>query len=332
MKAIVLNEALGLESAVLKEEPTPNPAAGEVRVALKAASLNHRELWIGRGQYPGMKLPSILGADGAGVIDAVGAAVNENLIGKTVVLYPALNWGPIPEYPAKNFCLLGMPVPGTMADYICVPAENAVEKPAFLSFEQAAAFPTAALTAWRALTVKGKAKAGDKVLITGIGGGVATFALKFAVALGAEVYVTSGNEENLAQALKLGAAGGFNYRDETWGKAARSTAGGFDVVIDGAPAASYAAYGRVVNNGARIVLYGSTGGVQVPVNAPELFLRHATIYGTAMGNLDDFNAMINFVERHEIEPVIDQQFTLEEFTEAFHQLDGNHFGKIVLTI
>lgn len=332
MRAIVLNEALGPQSAVLSDEPLPEPAGGEVRVAIRAASLNHRELWISRGQYPGMKLPSILGADGAGVIDAVGEGVDAGLVGKQIMLYPALNWGGSPDFPSKDFCLLGMPVPGTLADYICVPAENAIAKPEFLSFEQAAAFPTAALTAWRALTVKGKVKAGDKVLITGIGGGVATFALKFAAAIGAEVYGTSGSDDNLERAKQLGAAGGFNYRDETWGKAARRAAGGFDVVIDGAPAASYAAYSRTLNLGARIVLYGSTSGAQVAVNAPELFLKHATVFGTAMGTPEDFAAMLAFVSEHKIEPVIETTFRLEDFAAAFEHLEGGHFGKIVVTV
>lgn len=332
MRAVVLKEPQGIESAILSDEPVPAPAAGEVRVAVRAASLNHRELWIGRGQYPGMKLPSILGADGAGVVEAVGEGVDRSLVGAGVVLYPALNWGPSPDYPSKSFCLLGMPVPGTLAEKICVPAEGAVRKPDFLSFEAAAALPTAGLTAWRALTVKGKAKVGDKVLVSGIGGGVATFALKFAVALGCEVYVTSSTEDNLAQAKAQGAAGGFNYRDEGWSKAAKAAAGGFDVVIDGAPAGSYAAYGRVLNYGARIVIYGSTAGVQFPVNAPELFLRHATIFGTAMGSPADFRDMIAFVESKRVEPVVEKVFALKDYAKAFQHLEGNHFGKIVVTI
>lgn len=332
MKAIVLTEASGPESAELKNEPIPVPAEGEVRVAIRAASLNHRELWISRGLYPGMALPSILGADGAGVIDAVGPGVDAELVGKQVVLYPALHWGSSPDYPSKDFCLLGMPVPGTLAEHICVPAENAFSMPGFMSFEQAAALPTAALTAWRAVSVKARVKAGDKVLITGIGGGVATFALKFAVALGAEVYVTTGSDDNLKQAEALGARGGFNYHDETWGKTARKVLGGFDVIVDGAPAASYAAYSRALNLGARVVIYGSTQGPQFTLNAPELFLRHASIFGTAMGNLDDFAEMLAFTESHSLEPVVDKVFAIEAFADAFKRLESQHFGKIVITV
>lgn len=332
MKAVVLEKALGPQSAGLYEEPLPTPAPGEVRIAVRAASLNHRELWISRGQYPGMKLPSILGADGAGIVDAVGDGVSPGRIGEEVVLYPALNWGDNPAYPGPDFCLLGMPVPGTLADFICVPQAHAVKKPQHLSFAQAAAFPTAALTAWRALVGKGAVRAGDKVLVTGIGGGVATFALKFAVAKGAEVHVTSGSADNIARAVRLGAVAGYDYRDAEWGKAARKSAGGFDVVIDGAPTASFAAYARALAPGARVVIYGSTGGPTFSVNAPEVFLRHASIFGTAMGNIDDFMDMLTFVDAHGILPEIDTIMPIAGIAQAFTRLEGPHFGKVVLEI
>lgn len=332
MKAIVLTEASGPKSATFQDEPTPQPEAGQVRVAMRAASLNHRELWISRGMYPGMQLPSILGADGAGVIDAVGAGVDSALIGQDVVLYPAQDWGDNPDFPSAKFCLLGMPIPGTLAEYLCVPAENLSPKPTHLSFAQAAALPTAALTAWRAIVNKAGVGPGDKVLVTGIGGGVATFALKFAVALGAEVWVTSGTPENLDRAVKLGAKGGFNYHEQGWGKAAGKASGGFDVVIDGAPAGSFSGYARAIAMGGRVVIYGSTQGPKFEVNAPELFLRHATIMGTAMGTVDDFEKMIDFVNRQTIEPVIEAQFPLSEISAAFDALQGEHFGKVILDI
>lgn len=332
MKAIVLEAAQGLESAILKEQPKPEPSAGEVRVALKAAALNHREIWIGKGQYPGMKLPSILGADGAGIVDAAGDGVDPSIVGSSVVLYPALNWGSDHRFPSRDFCLLGMPVAGTLAEYICVPSANVFAKPDFLSFDEAAALPTAGLTAYRALATKARLQKGEKVLVTGIGGGVATFALVFAAAMGADVFVTSSSEDNIRHASELGAKGGFNYREENWGKAARAAAGGFDVVIDGAPAPSYSAYGRALNNGARVVVYGSTGGVNIPVNAPELFLRHAAILGTAMGSLDDFSAMIDFVAIHRIRPVIHDVFDIEVFDKAVAGLQGDHLGKIVVRL
>ena len=333
MRAFYLPEANGPESAVMTEVDTPSPAAGEVRIAVKAAALNHRELFITRGQYPGMALPSTLGADGAGIVDAVGDGVDASLIGTEAVLYPAQKWGSDQRFPTDAFGALGMPFPGTIANYVCVPAENVVAKPAHLSFEEAAAVPLAALTAWRALTISGQVQKGETVLITGISGGVATFALSFALALGAKVFVTSSNDESLAKAKALGAAGGFNYKDPDWRKAVPKTTGGIDVVIDGAPGSSLPNYFRALRKGARVVIYGSTGAPAFQTNAPELFLKYVSIVGTAMGSPEDFRAMIAFVAEHEIRPAIDRTFALEEAPEALLYLEKSHaFGKVVIKI
>lgn len=333
MKALMLTRTDGPGSVELHEIAKPSPAAGEVRVALRAASLNYRELWISRGQYPGMKLPSGLGADGAGVIDAVGDGVDAANTGREVVLYPGLGWGDNPNYPSKQFALYGMPLPGTLAQYICVPLSNAFDKPAALSFEEAACLPTAGLTAWRAISVKARLAAGEHVLITGIGGGVATSACAFALASGAKVFVTSSCEEKIRRAEQLGASGGVVYTQEKWGKALAKLSGGVDVVIDGAPAHSLSQYIRALNMGARVVIYGSTGGVDAQFSTPDLFLRHATLLGTAMGTLNDFSTMLAFVAKRQLRPVIDQRFPLDRARDALLSLEGNHgMGKIVVTI
>ena len=333
MKALMLTRTDGPGSVELQDTDKPEPAAGEVRVALRAASLNYRELWISRGQYPGMKLPSGLGADGAGVIEAVGSGVDKANIGREVVLYPGLGWGDNPTYPSKQFALYGMPLPGTLAQYICVPLGNAFDKPAALSFEEAACFPTAGLTAWRAVSVKARLAAGEHALITGIGGGVATFASAFAIALGAKVFVTSSAEEKIQRAQQLGATGGVVYTQDKWGKALAKLSGGIDVVIDGAPAGSLSQYIRALNMGARVVIYGSTGGVDAQFSTPDLFLRHASLLGTAMGTPDDFGNMLNFVAGKQLRPVIDQRFTLDRARDALLSLESNHgMGKIVVTL
>ncbi|GAM97754.1 alcohol dehydrogenase [alpha proteobacterium U9-1i] len=333
MKALTLLTADGPASAQLTDHPDPKPAKGEVRVAVKAASLNHRELWISRGQYPKLTLPCTMGADGAGIVDDVGEGVNADLLGREVVIYPGLDWGADRRFPSKSFGLLGMPGPGTVAEYICVPAENVFPKPATLSFEEAAALPTTALTAWRGLIGKAALQSGESVLITGAGGGVATIAILLARALGAHVYVTSGSDDTIARACAHGAKAGFNYRSDTWRKELADASGGIDVVFDGAPVAGYAGYMRAVKLGGRVVVYGSTGGAQFQVNAPELFLKHATLYGTAMGDLTDFAAMLDFVAANGLKPVIDKSFSLQETTEAMIYLDeGRQFGKVVVSI
>jgi len=334
MKALVLNATDGLQSVELKEVEQPVPKAGEVRVALRAASLNHRELWIALGQYPNMIAPPFtLGCDGVGIIEAVGDGVAATRIGEEVILHPSLHWGDDHRFPAAGFGTLGMPGPGTIAEHIALPAENALSKPAHLSFEQAAAIPLAALTAWRGLFTKAGLRVGEKVLITGIGGGVAIFALQFAVAYGAEVYVTSGSDETIAKAIELGAKAGFNYKDEGWRKALPKTSGGIDVVFDGAPASSYPNYGRALNMGARVVVYGSTAGINFPVNAPELFLKNVNIMGTNVGDLEDFTAMLAFVNEKQLTPVIERQFILADAKAALQYLkDAHGFGKVVITI
>lgn len=333
MRVLSLATADGLDAVSLDNVPLPDPGPGEVRVALKAASLNHRELWITKGMYPGMQLPATLGCDGAGIIDAVGEGVDANRVGQSVVLYPGLNWGDDDRFPAPAFGLLGMPGPGTLADAICLPADHAVAKPAHLDFANAAVVPLAALTAWRGIVTKGGLKAGEKLLVTGIGGGVATFALKFGVAMGAEVFVTSGSDETLEKAMALGAKGAINYKTDKWAKPLSQQSGGIDVVFDGAPAGGYKNYGRALNMGARVVVYGSTGGMSFEVNAPELFLKNISLVGTNVGNLNEFKAMMAFVEAHSIMPAIDRSFALADAKAALHYLETSHgFGKVIIDI
>lgn len=333
IRALTLASADGIGAATLAVHPLEAPAAGEARVAIRAAALNHRELWIARGLYPGMKLPATLGADGAGVVEAVGPGVDPHWLGKEVVLYPGLGWGDDPRYPAAGFGLLGMPGPGTIAESIIVPVSNLVAKPGWMSFAQAAAVPLGGLTAWRGLMTKAGLQPGERLLVTGAGGGVATFAAAIGKALGSAVWITSGSDETIARAMAAGAVGGVNYRSDQWGKALAKGSGGIDVVFDGAPAAGFGGYARALTMGARVVIYGSTGGPAFTVNAPDLFLKNLRMLGTNVGNPDEFAALIRFVDEHRIEPAIDRVFPLEQAAEALAYLDaGHHFGKVIVEI
>lgn len=333
MKALYLDEAGGPDSVRVAEVETPRPKAGEVRVAIKAASLNHREIFITHGQYPGMVLPTTMGCDGAGVVDMVGEGVTTAKTGDEVVLYPARNWGPNRHAPAADFGLLGMPFPGTIAEYVCVPAENLAPKPDFMTFEEAGAMPLTALTSWRALMFKGQLKAGETLLISGIGGGVATFGLAFAVALGANVYVTGESEEVLERAAQMGAKGGLLFTDPEWRKKVGKLTGGIDVVLDGAPSPSLPNYVRAINPGARIVIYGSTAGNEVKFNATDIFLKSASIVGSQVGDPQDFREMLAFADKHKIKPVIERTFPLAEAKEALlHLRDHHKFGKIAVRV
>jgi zinc-binding alcohol dehydrogenase/oxidoreductase len=333
MKALYLETADGPESARVADVETPTPKAGEVRVAIKAASMNHRELFITHGQYPGMMMPTTMGCDGAGIVDMIGEGVTGASVGDEVVLYPARNWGPNRHAPAADFGLLGMPFAGTIAEYVCVPVENLAPKPAFMSFEEAGAMPLTALTSWRALMFKGQLKAGETVLISGVGGGVATFGLAFAVAKGAKVYVTGESEAVLERAKAMGALGGLLFTDPEWRRQVGKLTGGIDVVMDGAPSPSFPNYVRSINPGARIVIYGSTAGNEIKFNATDIFLKSASIVGTQVGDPQDFKEMLAFAGEHRIKPVIERTFPLAEAREALlHLRDGHSFGKIVVTM
>ena len=333
MLALYQETTDGPAAVRVAEVPTPLPGPGEVRVAIRAASVNHREMWIARGLYPGMNLPTTMGCDGAGVVDLLGDGVTGAALGDEVVIYPGLDWGDNRHAPQSAFGLLGMPHAGTIAEYVCVPVASLAPKPAHLTFEQAAATVLTGLTAWRALMFKGQLKADETLLISGVGGGVATFGLAFAVALGAKVYVTAENEDVLARAVEMGALGGVLYTDPEWRKAIGKLTGGIDVVLDGAPAPSFANYVRAINPGARIVIYGSTAGDKFEITATGIFLKSASIVGSQVGDMQDFREMLAFVEQHRIKPVIERSFPLAQAREALLYLENEHkFGKVVVTV
>ena len=293
-------------------------------VTLKAAALNHRDVWILKGMYAGIKYPSILGSDGAGELPD----------GTAVIINPSINWGDNPAVQRKDFRILGLPDSGTFAEYVKVPTENIHPKPAHLSFEQAAAIPLGGLTAWRALMTKCQPKAGEKVLISGVGGGVALFALQFAVAVGCEVWVTSSSEDKIESAKNLGATDGINYRTEGWGKTLMEQSGGFDIIIDSAAGDGFTDLIGLCRPGGRIAFYGATTlGKITNLDPRRIFWSQITIFGSTMGSPQEFAAMIQFIDEHKIIPVVDSVFELRDGNAAMKKMDeGKQFGKIVLKI
>ncbi len=334
MKALVLRELGGPDKLAIEDIPTPEPGAGQVRVKIRTAALNRRDVWITVGAYPRINFPAIAGSDGAGVIDAVGSGVDAKLLGREVVIYPALEWGDDPRCGGANFRVLGMPDQGTFAEYICVPADSVVDKPAHLSWEEAAALPLAGLTAWRATVTHGEVTAGQKVLVTGIGGGCASFALAWARAHGAEVFVTSSSADKIAQAVKLGATAGFDYRDATWVKQLKAAAGGIDIVIDSAGGDGLHDALDTLNNGGRYVFFGATrGNPDKGLNMAKLFFRQVRIQGTTMGRPEEFRAMLTCVNQHQLKPVVDHVYPFAEAVIAHKRMqDSEQMGKLVLRI
>ncbi len=211
MKALFLTAPGKIE---MKEVTVPTLSSGRALVKIKAVALNRRDDWIREGKYPNIKTGMVMGSDGAGVVEQVFDEANREWIGKEVVINPNIDWGTNPEVQSPRYTILGMPVDGTFAEYISIPVDRLHHKPFHLDLLQASSLPLCGLTAFRALFRKGELRAGQNVLISGFGGGVAQFAFHFAKAVGANVYVTSGSDSKLEKAMKLGAIGGYNYKNQ----------------------------------------------------------------------------------------------------------------------
>lgn len=333
MKALVLNEVGSIRGLKYQDVPDPVAAAGEAVVRLRASALNHRDVFICRGLYPNIKPPLILGSDGSGVVESVGSDAEKSWVGREVVINPCFEWGDDPAVQSNNFRILGLPDPGTNAQKIKVPVANLFKKPAHLSFEEAAALPLAGLTAYRAVVTKAKVRSGETILVTGIGGGVAQLAMQIAIALGATVFVTSGNDEKIGRASQLGAAGGVNYHSNSWAKevAARSD-GGPDVVIDGTGGEAFNKSLEALRIGGRLVSYGSTLGAADKVEIRRIFWKQATILGTTMGTDAEFFEMLNFFEENRLAPVVDTVTPLSSGMSAYEAMqESRQFGKLVLS-
>ncbi|KAJ3108525.1 hypothetical protein HDU97_000807 [Phlyctochytrium planicorne] len=318
--------------------PLPDVPEGHVLIRLHAAALNHRDVYIREGNYPGVQYNSILGSDGAGIIVKTNPPNDPKLMNKRVMLSPSVGWESDKDKPENifEFGLLGhLPLPGTFAEYISVKKEMAVEIPTHLSFVEAAAFPVAGVTAFRSVFTLGNLKRGQKVLIPGIGGGVALFALQFALAAGAEVYVTSSSDEKLRMAREMGASGGVNYKNDDWVQELESETGGFfDLVVDGAAGPNVKAYTRLLGPGGILVVYGAVSGSNGNVNFPYLWFKHLTIKGACMGSLEEFNDMAKFIEKNKIKPTIAGVFDgLKNAEKAFDVMRrGTQFGKLLIDL
>jgi len=333
MRAVVLDRfGPPGEALSLRELPDPVPGPGEALVRLRAAALNHRDSWIRQNLYARIKLPAVLGSDGAGEVVALGAGADARLAGARVVIAPCHGWGQDPKAQGRDFLILGMPEQGTLAELIAQPAQRLVPMPEHLTFAEAAALPVAGITAYRALVTRGQVQPGEHVLVTGIGGGVATLALIFARALGAKVSVTSGSEEKIEKARALGAVGGVSYRLPDWPKKLAELVGSPpDLVIDGTGGPGANALLNAAAPGGRIVFYGATAGLPPDLDLRRIFFKQLDVRGATMGTDEEFRAMIDLVARKQLRPVIDRVFPLAETASAMKRLDdGAQMGKVVL--
>lgn len=325
MKAVVHEGKTGLEGLTYREFNEIEPKVGEVRVKLKTAGLNHRDLFTLVRHQPNDP-PLIIGSDGAGIVDAVGEGVEGIQIGDEVMINPSLGWKENSDAPPAGFEILGLPFHGTFAEKVVVPAENAVKKPAYLTWEEAGVLSLAALTAYRALFTRGKVKSGMNVLIPGIGSGVATLLMQFAKAVGATVYVTSRSKEKCEKALKLGADKAFDS-SEDWTEALEGVK--MDLVIECVGPATFNKSLAQLRPGGTIVTFGSSTGDEFQLNLRSFFYGQFNLLGTTMGSGEEYLEMLQFIEKHQIRPVIDQMYPLEQFGQAFERMEkAEQLGKL----
>lgn len=325
MKALIHANQEGIEGLTFGEAETKEPQAGEVRVSLKAAGLNHRDLFVLYRHRP-TEPPLILGSDGAGVVDAVGKGVDNVAVGDEVILYPAIGWPHQSDAPPKGFEIIGHPGDGTFAEQVIVPSENALPKPSFLTWEEAGVLSLPALTAYRALFTRGQANKDTTLFIPGIGSGVATFLLQFAKAVGATVYVTSRSEEKRQKALELGADKALS-NEENWKEALAGEK--VDVVIESVGAATFQRSLDVLRPGGTLVTFGASAGDEININLREFFYGQYNMLGSTMGSLEEYKNMLAFIEKEQIKPVMDKMYSLEQYKDAFERLNkAEQFGKI----
>ncbi len=311
------------EGGELRYEEAPDPVAGpgEVLVELRTAAVNRRDLLVRNPPGPAYEfdLPLIPGSDGAGV---------RRDTGEEVVIYPGLGWGPREDAAGPDWRILGGPDDGTYAELVKVPAENVFPKPARFSWEEAAAFPLAALTAYRALFEIGGLVEDESVLVLGAGSGVSTVAVSLAAQAGCRVLVTSSSQEKIDRAKELGAEGGVLYTEDGWAEAA----GPVDVVLDSV-GSTWRESVKALRRGGRLVVFGGTGGPEVTIDVRALYLNWHSIRGTTMGSARDFAGLLRMVNGGRWSPVIDSVRPLEEAAAAHERMQaGEHFGKLVLTV
>jgi len=349
MKALVIRGHGGLSQLAVANVADPEvQRAGDVRVRIKAAALNHLDLWTLRG-LPGLQVtfPHVLGGDGAGEIDAVGADVRRVRPGDRVMLNPGIacyhcEYCEAGDHPlCPSYKLLGEHIPGTLAEYIVVPEQNVTPIPELpsgtppLSWSEAAAYSLVTLTAWRMLVKRARLRASETVLIWGVGGGVSLAALKISKLFGARAIVTSSSDAKLAAARDMGADETLNHATQDVAKEVRRLTNrrGVDVVVENVGEATWESSLRVLARGGRLVTCGATTGPKVSVDIRRLFWYQWDILGSTMGSLQDYREIIEVLSQGHLRPTVDSTFSLDDGAQAFSRLlEGEHMGKVVVEI
>lgn len=339
MKAAYFEAHGGLDVLKVGDLPAPALNPGDVRIKVKAAALNHLDLFVREG-WPGLKLslPHIGGTDVAGIVTEVASNVTSVKVGAEVLVNPGLNFSAGPDghlVIPPNVSIVGETRWGGLAEECVVPATHVVPKPDTMSWEKAAALPLAAITAMQMIKRKGRVKTGDRVLVIGAGGGVAIMAIQIAKALGAWVCATTGGPEKVAKVKQLGVNHVIDYKaDPNWSKSAflATDKKGFDVIIDSVGEATFKESVRLLGLGGRLVTCGATTGPAGEMDLRLIFWKQLSILGSTMGIPQDLTDALKMWQQGKLEPIIDSVFPLENVREAQERLhQAGQFGKIVLT-
>lgn len=336
MKAFVLRP----DSFTLEVIQDPSCPEGFSRVRVLCTSVNHRDQYIREGRYPQVSYPAILGSDICGVLvpqsHSDPSVIHE---GERIIVDPSLQWGDDQRAQGQKYTIIGMPTQGALAQYTCVPDANIYPAPSHLTDEQAAAVPLAGVTAYRALFTRGALQKNETVLITGVGGGVATFLLQFALAAGAHVIVSSRSQQKLDRALELGAEeASLVPRDDKRAlfsdevrKMLKERK--IDLIVDSVGGDTVNDLIDVLKPGGRLVFYGTSKGAAPNLNLHRIYWKQLSLLGSTMGTSKDFADMLMFINKHKIVPVIDSVFDLEHTASAFDRMQSaGQFGKIVVRV
>jgi NADPH:quinone reductase-like Zn-dependent oxidoreductase len=339
MRAAIFHENGGPEVVRIEELPRPAPGPGEVLLEVKAAALNHLDLWVRRGLPIETTMPHVGGSDVAGVIVETGQGVDAARIGERVVLNPSLWCGECEwcrrgeESMCLRYRIMGEHTDGGFAELLTVPADHAYRLPDAMRFEDAAALPVSYMTAWRALHSRARLRPGEDVLVLGASGGTAIAAVQIAVDIGARVFAVTRGAENVERVRALGAAFVYDRASTDWAKAVHADTArrGVDVVVENVGEPTWKGSMRSLAQGGRLVTYGGTAGPKVEIDLRVMFWKHLSVLGTTMASMAEFEAMLDAVFTGKIRPVIDTVMPLADARAAHERLEaGGQFGKIVL--
>lgn len=338
MKAVRIHQHGGLDVLKYEDIPMPNINQNQCLIKIKAAALNHLDIWVRKG-FPGVPLPMIMGSDGAGVIEEIGTNISEFSVGNRVLIQPLTYCGTCRwcKQNKENYCekwgIFGENQDGTQCEYMAIDADHLRIIPSGMSFEEAAAFPLVAETAYAMLIDRANIQEGETVFVWGASSGVGSMAIQIAKAMGCKVLTTVGNVKKRDFAEKLGADLIVNYNDENISKIVKKFTGrqGVDVVVEHVGTKTWETSLRILGRGGRIVTCGATTGSEAKFDIRRLFYNHQSILGSTMGNVKSLESALAMYRNGDIKPIVDKCFKMSEIRKAHEYLEnGNQMGKVIV--